>query len=146
MKKIVIIFAIIIISLVLIISVSLIENNKNILSIKSYNKQYEEYYQKILYGTDVITLINKATDQNLRNEIEKDEKGYFIENDKNSIKIEIKLLSEEKLLSYQMETLMNVGLEGFVRNFNLIKFKCTEIQYHNNTKKVKKIVFEQIEE
>lgn len=146
MKKIIIIFGITIVSLVLIISVSLIENNKNLSNIKAYNKQYEEYYEKTVYGTDVITLINKATDQNLRNEIEKDEKGYFIENDINSIKVEIKLLSEEKLLTYQMETLMNVGLEGFVKNFNLIKFKCTGIQYHINTKKVKKIVFEQIEE
>lgn len=146
MKRIVIIFGIIIVSLVLIISVSLIENNKNLSNIKLYNKQYEEYYQKTVYGTDVITLINKATDQNLRNEVSKNENGYFIENDINSIKIEIKLLSEEKLRTYQMETLMNVGLEGFVKNFNLIKFKCTEIHYHNNTKKVKKIVFEQIEE
>lgn len=146
MKKIIIIFGITIVSLVLIISVSLIENNKNLSNIKAYNKQYEEYYEKTVYATDVITLINKATDQNLRNEIEKDEKGYFIENDINSIKVEIKLLSEEKLLTYQMETLMNVGLEGFVKNFNLIKFKCTGIQYHINTKKVKKIVFEQIEE
>lgn len=146
MKKIIIIFGIIIISLVLIISVSLIENNKNILNIKSYNKQYEEYYKKTLYGTDVITLINKAIDQNVKNEIAKDEKGYFIENVTNSIKVEIKLLSDEKLLVYQMETLVNVGLEGFVKNFNLIKFKCTDIYYHTNTKKVKKIVFEQIEE
>lgn len=146
MKKIVIIFGIIIVSLILIISVSLIENSKNLSNIKAYNKQYEEYYQKTVYGTDVMTLINRATDQNLRNEIEKDEKGYFIENDINSIKLEIKLLSEEKLLTYQMETLMNVGLEGFVKNFNLIKFKCTQIEYHNSTKKIKKIVFEQIEE
>ena len=146
MKRIIIIFGIIIISLVLIISVSLIENNKNVSNIKSYNKQYEEYYQKIIYGTDVITLINKAIDQNLKNEIVKDKKGYFIENDINSIKIEIKLLSDDKLITYQMETLTNVGLEGFIRNFNLIKFKCTEIHYHNKTKRVKKIIFEQIEE
>lgn len=146
MKKIIVIFGIIIISLVLIISVSLIENNKNISNIKSYNKQYEEYYKKVIYGTDVITLINKATDQNSKNEIPKDQKGYFIENDVNSIKIEIKLLSDKKLITYQMETLTKVGLEGFVQNFNLIKFKCTEIYYHDNTRKVKKIVLEQIEE
>lgn len=146
MKRIVIILGIIIISLVLIISVSLIENNKNVLNIKSYNKQYEEYYQKVIYGTDVITLINKATDQNLKNEIAKDEKGYFIENNINSIKIEIKLLSDGKLITYQMETLNNVGIEGFIRNFNLIKFKCIDIHYHKNTKRVRKIIFEQIEE
>lgn len=146
MKKIVIIFGIIIVTLVLVISISLVENNKNLTKIKKYNKQYEEYYQKTVYGTDVITLINKATNENEKNDIEKDKKGYFIENDTNSIKIEIKLLSEEKLTTYQMETLTKVGLDGFVRSFNLIKFKCTSLEYHENTKRVKKLIFEQIEE
>lgn len=146
MKKLIIIFGIILVTLVTIISVSLIENNKNLSNIKKYNKQYEEYYKKTVYGTDVITLINKATNENLKNEIEKDEKGYFIDNGINSIKIEIKLLYNEKLTTYQMETLTNVGLEGFVQSFNLIQFKCTNIEYHNATKKVKAITFEQIEE
>lgn len=146
MKKIIIIFGTILITLVLIISVSLVENNKNLTNITKYNKQYEEYYQKTVYGTDVITLINKATNENLKNDVEKDEKGYFIDNGLNSIKINIKLLYEGKLTTYQMETLTNVGLEGFVRSFNLIKFKCTDIEYHEATKKVKSLTFEQIEE
>ncbi len=146
MKKIVAIFAIVIITLMLIISVSLVQNNKNLANIKTYNKQYEEYYKKVLYGTDVITLINKATNENIKNNIEKDEKGYFIENDLDSIKIEIKLLYNEKLIKYPMETLTKVGLEGFVQNFNLIKFKCTMIDYHEATKKVRSLTFEQIEE
>lgn len=146
MKKIVIIFSIIIITLLIIISVSLIENNKNMVNVKQYNKQYEEYYQKTVYGTDVITLINKATNQNIKNNIAKDEKGFFIENDTNSIKIEIKLLSEEKLTTYSMETLTKVGLNEFVKSFNLIKFKCINITYHDNTKRIKRLVFEQVEE
>lgn len=146
MKRIVIIFSIIAITLVLIVSMSLIQNNKNLTIIKAYNRQYEEYYKKVLYGTDVITLINKATNENIKNNIEKDEKGYFIENDLNSIKIEIKLLYNEKLIIYQMETLTKVGLEGFVQNFNLIQFKCTDIDYHEATKRVKSLTFEQIEE
>lgn len=132
--------------LISILSVSLIENNKNLSTIKRYNKQYEEYYQKKVYGTEVITLINKATNENVKNDVKKDEKGYFINNDLNSIKIEIKLLNDKKITTYQMETLTNVGLEGFIKNFNLIKFKCTNIKYHNDTKKVSKITFEQIEE
>lgn len=146
MKKIVIIFGIIVITLVLIVSMSLIQNNKNLANIKTYNKQYEKYYKKVLYGTDVITLINKATNENIKNNIEKDEKGYFIENDLNSIKIEIKLLYNEKLITYPMEILTKVGLEGFVQNFNLIQFKCTKLDYHEATKKVKSLTFEQIEE
>lgn len=132
--------------LISILSVSLIENNKNLSTIKRYNKQYEEYYQKEVYGTEVITLINKATNENVKNDVKKDEKGYFINNDLNSIKIEIRLLNDKKITTYQMETLTNVGLEGFIKNFNLIKFKCTNIKYHNDTKKVSNITFEQIEE
>ena len=45
-----------------------------------------------------------------------------------------------------METLTKVGLEGFVQNFNLIQFKCTDIDYHEATKRVKSLTFEQIEE
>lgn len=146
MKKIVIIFGIIAITLLLIVNVSLVQNNQNLKNIKNYNKQYEEYYNKTLYGTDVITLINKATNENIKNNIEKDEKGFFIENDLNSIKIEVKLLYNEKLITYKMETLTKVGLEGFVKNFNLIRFNCTNITYHEATKKVKSLTFEQIEE
>ena len=146
MKKIVIIFGILMITLVFIVSVSLIENNKNLTSIKKYNKQYEEYYQKTVYGTEVITLINKATNENLKNDIEKDEKGYFIDNGLDSIKIEIKLLQDGKVNIYQMETLTRVGLEGFIKSFNLIQFKCNDIKYHYTTKKVKALTFEQIEE
>lgn len=91
--------------MVLIISVSLTENNKNIVKMRNYNKQYEEYLQKVVYGTDVITLINKATNENMKNNIPKDEKGYFIENDINSIKVEINLLYDEKLTPYSMEAI-----------------------------------------
>lgn len=146
MKKIVIIFGILIVTLIFIVSVSLIENNKNLANIKIYNKQYEEYYQKKVYGTEVITIINKAIDENIRNDIKKDERGYFINDGLNSIKIEIKLLNDKKITTYQMETLTNVGLEGFIKNFNLIQFKCTNIEYHDSTKKVSTITFEQIEE
>lgn len=146
MKKTVIVFGIIIAILLTVLCVSLIENNKNLAKIKTYNRQYEEYYQKTIFGTDVTTLINKAINENKRNGIEKDEKGFFIENDTNSIIIEIKLLYEGKLTTYSMESIINTGIQGFVQNFNLIKFKCTNIQYHESTKKIKKIVFEQIEE
>lgn len=146
MKKIIITFSIIAITLLIIVCVSLMQNNKNLQNIKQYNKQYEEYYGKVVYGTDVISLINKATNENIKNNIEKDEKGNFIENDINSIKIEIKLLSEGKLTTYNMERLTKVGLEGFIKSFNLIQFKCTNINYHENTKRVKSLVFEQIQE
>lgn len=144
MKKVIVCFAVLIVTLLIIISVSLSENNKNINQINQYNKAYTEYLGKIIYGTDVITIINKAINENEKNEVQKDEKGFFIDNNKNSIKIELKLLYEEEVVTYQMETLTKVGIEGFIKNFNLIQFKGTEVEYHETTKKIKKIVFEQI--
>lgn len=146
MKKLLAVFAIILITLVVIVTVSIIENNKNINKIKRYNLQYEHYLEKEIYGTDVISIINKATNENIKNNIEKDEKGSFIENDSNSIKVEIKLYNEENLITYSMELINKAGIEGFVRGFNLIHFKCTNMEYHEKTKRIKKIVFEQIKE
>lgn len=146
MKKTIFIFIIIFLIILTIVCVSLMENSKNLSKIQKENKEYEEYLQKEIYGTDVITLINKVTDNNIKNGIQKDRKGFFIENNTNSIKIEINLLNDKELKTYQMEQLQNVGLEGFVKSFNLIKFKCTKLEYHNDTKKVSKIIFQQIEE
>ena len=60
------------------------------------NKEYEQYTQNSILGSDLMTLINKASNQNDKNGIEKDEKKYYIENDTNSIKIEVKFLESDK--------------------------------------------------
>ena len=146
MKKTIIIFSIIFCSILLIVCVSLTQNNKNIIDIKNKNAEYEKYKDKEVFGTEVASVINKAVNENIKNEVAKDEKGFYIANETNSIKVEIKLLNEEKLQTYQMETIGKVGTSGFVKNFNLILFKCTSIEYHKQTGRVAKVVFEQIEE
>ena len=45
--------------------------------------------------------------------------------------------------TYNMETLYNGGIEKFVQYYNKIKFKCTDIEYHKTTNKVKYMLFEQ---
>ncbi|MBO5478578.1 MAG: hypothetical protein J6A04_02530 [Clostridia bacterium] len=146
MKKTVIVFTIIFVCILLVVSVSLVQNNENLLNIKKENEQYEQYKDKKVFGTEVASIMNKAMNENLKNEVEQDEKGFFIPNEINSIKVEIKLLNEDELKIYQMETIQKVGTTGFVKNFNLILFQCTNIEYHEQTKRVSKIVFEQIEE
>lgn len=121
-------------------------NNRQIAEVKKVNQEYEIFKDKIVLGTDVATIINKATNSNEKNNVQKDEEDFFIENDTNSIKVELIMISENESKTYQMETLQKVGLNGFVKNFNLISFKCSKIEYHESTKLVKKIVFEQIEE
>lgn len=115
-------------------------------AIQKINKEYEFYKGKELLGTDVTTAINKALDSNERNEIPKDEKGFYIENDTNSIKVEIVMYNEDEPKAYQMETIQKVGITGFINNFNLIDFICSKIEYHEKTKMVSKIVFEQVKE
>ncbi len=114
--------------------------------IQKINKEYEFYKDKELLGTDVTTAINKALDSNERNEIPKDEKGFYIENDTNSIKVEIIMYNEDEPKTYQMETIQKVGITGFINNFNLIDFTCSKIEYHEKTKMVRKIVFEQVKD
>lgn len=105
------------------------------------NNQFESYYNQEFYGADVVTLINKAYDNNLTNAVEKDENGIFKENDINSIKIDIKMLDNDT--TYNMETLYSGGMDKFVQFYNSIKFKCTQIEYHPNNK-VKYLLIEQI--
>ena len=45
-----------------------------------------------------------------------------------------------------MEILYNGGIDKFVKNYGNIKFKCTQIDYHEITKRVKKVYFRQIVE
>ncbi len=111
--------------------------------IKKENMEYEYYLNKEIYGTDVATIINKAIENNKKNNVSLDENNFYIENKENSIKIELKMISIDK--TYQMESIYNNDVTTFVKYFNLIKFKCSNIEYHKKTGKVSKIIFEQIE-
>lgn len=146
MKKLIITFIVTFFVILLVISISIIENSKHLNTIQKENKEYEQYLGKDIFGTQVISLIHKAINENEKNEIPKDDKGYYIPNNTNSIKIELKMLQDSRLQTYQMETIEKVGISGFIKNFNLINFKCAKIEYHDQTKKVSKVVFEQTEE
>ena len=91
MKKLAIFFLIII---VIIVGISYIYLNykANYYQAKKENNQFESYYNQEFYGADVVTIINKAIDNNLTNAVGRDNKGKFIENDTNSIKIDIKMI------------------------------------------------------
>ena len=109
---------------------------------KKENYQFESYYNQEIFGPDVATVINKAVDKNSTNNISKDNKGNFIENNTNSIKIDIKFLDDDK--THKMEEIFNNGIGTFMQYYSQIKFKCTKIEYHEFTKKIKYMLFEQI--
>ena len=64
--------------------------------IKTENSKYEVYLHKTILGSEVMSLINQAINQNEENDIEKNNEGYYISNNDNSIQIMIKMTSVGK--------------------------------------------------
>ncbi|MDR0979311.1 MAG: hypothetical protein LBL91_05275 [Lachnospiraceae bacterium] len=142
MKKpllvILIVFALIMIVLLVLLQIA----KSNEAEIKSHNIEYENLLNKEIYGTEVTSVINKAIDNNEKNNIQKDADGQYISDDANSIKIDLKMISQEG--TYSMEDIEKLGIVEFSKYFNTVLFKCTGIEYHKDTKKISKIVFEQL--
>ena len=146
MKKNVMILSSILVIIIVICITFLSIHQKQLIIGKQQNQDYEDYKDRVLYGTDVITLINKAINSNEQNKIAKDEKGNYIENDTNSIVVEIEMITneeEQKTTTYRMETINKVGISEFITNFNTAEFKMKKIEYHTKTEKIKKIIIEQ---
>ena len=141
MKKFLILFVIVIV-IVSIIAVRYSSYKVEQDTIMQENAEFEQYKDKEIYGLDLATIINKVMDKNIKNEIPKDDKGMFIENDRNSIKIEIYMTDNEE--TYRAETFYNNGIEQFMEFYRDIKFKCSKIEYHEKTGKIKYLYFEQI--
>ena len=141
MKKIALIF-LIIIAIVSCVAYLYLNNVAITNRANRENNGYVSYYNKEITGAEVATLINKAIDNNQTNQVEKNSKGIYIENEDNSINIEIKFIDNDE--TYNMETIFNSGTDTFMKYYNSIKFKCTKIGYHQKTKKVKYMYIEQI--
>ena len=108
--------------------------------IQKYNLEYEVYLNQDITGRELTTAINRAVNNNEKNSVQKDEKGFYIDDDNNSVKIEIKILDND--ITYQMETLYNGGMENFIQYYGDINFNCSKIDY-NSKGKVSHIIFEQ---
>lgn len=115
---------------------------KMLLLANKENQKYESYTQNSITGSSLMTLINKVIDQNEKNNIQKNEQNRYIENNENSIRIEIKFLESDK--TYDMEAIANLGSESFIKNYNNMQFQCTKKEYHEKTKQIKFMLFEQI--
>lgn len=141
MKKIAIFLAIIII-IICVISYVYLNYKAEYNTSKKANMEFERYLNEEVYGVDLATIINRAIDNNQKNEVERNNKGIYLDNNQNSINMEIKMIDDDSI--YQMETIYNGGIQNFINYYNKIKFKCVEIKYHNSTNKVKYMLFEQI--
>lgn len=141
MKKNVIIICIILLVIITICTMGISINSKKVSVQKQANKEYEQYLEKNIFGTDVATIINKAIDSNNQNNIQQQD-GKYIENNENSIIVELVMITneeKEKTTTYRMETISKVGINEFIKNFNTATFKITKIEYHNKTGKIKYI-------
>ena len=142
MKKWIIILIVLVIIAIVPIVLLLMQYQSEKNDITRFNLEYEQYKDKTTYGTSVASLINYAINNNKKHDIQKDENGKYIDDDKYCVKIEIKMPnSEEEISTYDMETIATLGVERFVRNFNVLDFKCSNITY-NSYGRVSKLVFE----
>lgn len=143
MKKTLLIICILFLIIMLILFANLKQVQRQNRELQKFNSEYEFYNREGLCGVDITTVINKAVDNNEKYEVEKDENGYYIPNEENSIKIHIKLINNEK--TYEMERIKEIGLESFVEFFGEVDFKCTDIEYHEKSGKISKMTFESLE-
>ena len=139
----------IILTLLLIISSIVCLYIYNIKKIDNYskqnNKEYEYFYKQEILGTTLISIINKATNDNEKNNIAKQKESiYYEDNQKNSVQITIKFLDIDRTV--KMEEISQKQTENFVKVFATATFKCTNIEYHEKTKCIKSLYFEQVKD
>ena len=109
---------------------------------KRENSKFRIFENEEISGLDLATIINKALNENVKNEVEKDDDGKYIDNKNNSINIDIEFLDDDVI--YNIEKIYAGGIENFVKYYSEITFKCMEIKYHEQTKKISYMKFEQI--
>ena len=130
--------------LIIIFGITYYIYNQNLINEKAFknNKELESYTKNEITGTELVTLINKAIDINETKAVKKDNNLKYIEDSTNSIKMDIKFLEKDDIV--QMESIYDLGIEEFVKYYSKRKFKCTDIKYHNKTKNISYLKFEEI--
>lgn len=146
MKKNVVIISLILIIVIAICLVGINVKSNTSKAIKQQNSEYEQYLSSEIYGTDVVTIINKAISNNELNKVNKDEKGLYLNNNQNSIQIDLVMITDEQkneTTIYKMEAISKVGITEFIKNFNTAKFECTKKEYHKETGRISYIEISQ---
>lgn len=145
MKKFIILLLILLILLSISVYAVFMYRNKSI-EIEKINKQYEKYYNIEVLGTELISIINRTVDINNKNNIDKDENGYFIDNNGNTITIFVQFTYKDGTKTIQMEDIEKNGTESFVQVYSTASFKCTSIEYYEKTKNIKSLTFVELTE
>ena len=143
MKKTVVYIISIVIIICVIIASKFYTSKDYLVEIKKFNTKYEKYINSEVIGTDVASIINQAVDDNEYERIKKDEKGKYLQNNENSINIDVKITECKEEQIYTMETLYSGGMDQFVKYYGQIPFKASKVEYNEN-KRIKYILFEQL--
>ncbi len=143
-KNIVIILSIFVVILIILTTVFLVQIN-SMRNIKDTHDRemdfFLEYEDKSFNVDNFISIMNKAIDNNEKYDIKLNDKNEYIEDNKYSIKVYLKLDDNEKLVP--MEYLMfseKGGARNIERMFSNISYKYQEIKYHKNSTRIKEII------
>ena len=111
-------------------------------TVSANNKTFEKLLNKTITGTEFATYMNQILDKNSKNSVEKDSNGYYINNNENSIIAEIKFKDSDNI--FRIEQISNNGIGKFINLYAKLNFKCTKVEYHEKTKLISYLYFEQI--
>lgn len=106
------------------------------------NRQFQIYQEQEMTGAEITTLINKVIDYNKQNDVKQDNKGQYIDNETNSLNMDIKFIDDD--ITYNIEKIYQKGMNLFLSYYRDIKFKCKKVQYHSSTNKISYMLIEQI--
>ena len=95
--------------------------------IASFNKSFEAYNRSVMYGTDLISVMNKANDHNRAH--------------KESIEVKFKIEGTVYTIDDYENEIKNSSV---LDNFKMKIFKCTYVGYSNETGRVNLMEFEEI--
>lgn len=141
-KSFAVILCILLIFLV-IIGINIKELEKERKEVQKFNSYYEQYNKQELNGLDITTVINKAINNNEKFNIQKNEEGLYINDGQNSVQIYITMIINNK--TYPMEKINALGMESFIEYFGVVNFKCSKVEYHEQTGKISSMTFEATE-
>ena len=144
MKKRITIILLVFMIILAFISYKVYNYRKQLLQAQEINNSYKTYENIQILGTQLISIINRTIDINEKNDIEKDNQGLYIENNKNSIKVYIEFIYGKETRTIEMEKIANNGIDSFIDIYSTADFKCTNISYHEKTNNVKSLTFTEL--
>ena len=143
MKKTIIVLICIFIAIIISLYTYYQSTQSALQGVKKFNYQFEQYFDKEIYGADVVTIMSKAIDNNNKYDIARNEENKFIEDNKYCLKVMIKFKDVDQ--TFDMESIEKAGIEGFMQNFSKSTFKVIEHDYNEDSKRIGKIVIEEIQ-